>query len=528
MKAADIYKVIVENSRDGIAVIDNATGFFIEANKTFCAITDKEKNFLLSGKTVSSILPDSVPEADYKAYQKVLAGNADLFLRYYHFQQSTGGALYLKVQVTRVAAKGEGCSVLLLEDITESSYSNKKWKESELHFRHLFESSPVGLWEEDFSAAATYLESLKLIGLPRAEAQTFLEQHPDVILQCMSLVKIVDVNQVVLEQYRVTDKAHFLKHASEIIFTEESVVAAKSFLAAICSNADADMFEVAGTAVTGEKIYLQLKWNVTPGTGEYKYKRVILASIDITESKKTQKALEQASARLETIVDTIDGIVWTAHPETLNLNFISKSVQDITGYSSDQFLGREMYKFNFDFYADQKQMDRFRRKIMKGIPGTLEYPIKTKSGEEKWLQVNVSFIKEGEAVQLILGIVIDITMLKKSKNELNQSMKVLSDQNKRLLNFSYIVSHNLRSHSSNILSLCELINHTKDAEEKEGLIRLLGEVAKLLHNTMEGLNEVAGIQSSVAIPKEALNLRDYIDNCYYVLSDRITLKKFGL
>ena len=50
---------------------------------------------------------------------------------------------------------------------------------------------------------------------------------------------------------------------------------------------------------------------------------------------------------------------------------------------------------------------------------------------------------------------------------------MVTEQNKRLLNFSYIVSHNLRSHTANIQSLAIHIKESKNPKEKQKLIRKL-------------------------------------------------------
>ena len=74
-----------------------------------------------------------------------------------------------------------------------------------------------------------------------------------------------------------------------------------------------------------------------------------------------------------------------------------------------------------------------------------------KSGRTVWVNIIVSKLwKENENPTYNIAIVEDITEKKRAEEELKQSFEIVSEQNKRLLNFSYIVSHNLRSHTSNI------------------------------------------------------------------------------
>ena len=98
------------------------------------------------------------------------------------------------------------------------------------------------------------------------------------------------------------------------------------------------------------------------------------------------------------------------------------------------------------------------------------------------------------------------------------------EQNKRLLNFSYIVSHNLRSHTSNINSISTLLENENDESEREELISLLKKVSESLNETMYNLNEVINIQSNTHLNKEKLNLNLYITNTINVLSEQIHIK----
>ncbi|WP_169818756.1 PAS domain-containing sensor histidine kinase [Niabella ginsenosidivorans] len=525
METANIYKAIFENDRDGFAVVDNITGFFVDVNKTFCSITGKEKAFLLSQKGMAEVVPSRILKSDNNKYQQVLKGASNGFEKIYWYRKKEGEPGCIKVRVAPLKPEWGSYSLIVIEDITEIQFSKRKWKESEMHFRHLFDSSPVGLWEEDFSDVVDFLESRHLIGQQRSQVKQYLDAHPDVVHKCLSLVKIIDVNQAVLDQYKIADKVYFLKNINTILASQKGFAAAQSFLTAICVNADSDMHESEGVTATGEKIDFQLKWHVTPGIGRRRYQRVILASIDITGMKKVNRALEDASSRIATIINTIDGIVWTADPLTCRVNFMSEKIQEITGYPKEAFVGRELFTTTPGFYVNPELMSVFRQKVSMGMPDILEYQIINKNGQVCWLRNSISFIKEGEKVQLILGIAIDITAIKKSRMELSRSMEVLRKQNKRLMNFSYIVSHNLRAHSSNILSLCELILHTKDETERQELISLLEEVAQQLHNTMQGLNEVTNIHTAERIPLEKLNLYDYINNCFDVLEDRAAEKE---
>lgn len=126
--------------------------------------------------------------------------------------------------------------------------------------------------------------------------------------------------------------------------------------------------------------------------------------------------------------------------------------------------------------------------------------------------------------QVILTTV-DITDLKSSKEELRKSLEKLDHQNKRLLDFSYIVSHNLRSHASNIQSLTDLILSSQDIEEKKELVIYLHKVVKILGSSIDALNDVVTINADVDVSQQQVKLREAVDKTVHVLSDKIRQKE---
>jgi PAS domain S-box-containing protein len=147
-------------------------------------------------------------------------------------------------------------------------------------------------------------------------------------------------------------------------------------------------------------------------------------------------------------------------------------------------------------------------------------------GKECWVRTigEYNYNYEGRAVSMF-GTIQDITESKLMELELNNSYNVAREQNNRLLNFSYIVSHNLRMHAVNIQSLLELINEAETETEKTELMTHVKTTSGQLNETLHHLNDVVAMQSTVSLEVKSVSLNTYVKNAIGLLKTKIDEKQ---
>ena len=64
--------------------------------------------------------------------------------------------------------------------------------------------------------------------------------------------------------------------------------------------------------------------------------------------------------------------------------------------------------------------------------------------------------------------------------DVQNAVNLLSDQNKRLQNFAYIVSHNLRSHTGNLQFMVNLHDQTDEADDKKEIFAHIKSISESL------------------------------------------------
>lgn len=219
--------------------------------------------------------------------------------------------------------------------------------------------------------------------------------------------------------------------------------------------------------------------------------------------------------------------VGIAKIDTMTGKFITVNDEygKIVGYSTDELLDTDFQSITHssDLELDLKMMSDLKKGLINDFH--IEKRYISKSGNIVWVNLFVAALwKKQNKIINHIAIVENITEKKKAEEELNQSFMLVSEQNQRLLNFSYIVSHNLRSHTSNIQLISDLLENSKSKEEQDEMITLLKKVSQSLDETMRNLNEVVNIRNNINLKIENLNLNNFIENTLSLLKPQIENK----
>ena len=85
-----------------------------------------------------------------------------------------------------------GRVLLTTEDITDREDARRAEAEQRRQAEGIFQHSPVSLWIEDFSRIRTLIEDIRERGI--TDFRTFMDVHPEFVRQCMSEIRVIDVN----------------------------------------------------------------------------------------------------------------------------------------------------------------------------------------------------------------------------------------------------------------------------------------------------------------------------------------------
>ena len=241
--------------------------------------------------------------------------------------------------------------------------------------------------------------------------------------------------------------------------------------------------------------------------------------------KLQEGELIQSELKFRTIFD--QAAIGIARLDSISGKILETNAKyaELFGYTADALTGFDYMQLTHpeDIQEDYNNMQRINSGEISEY--TLNKRVITKNGEIVWVKLTVSTLrKNGLGPEEHVALMDDITEKRLSELKLNKSYEMVMDQNKRLLNFSYIVSHNLRSHSSNIQAILNLYELAESEDEKESYFQLLSKVGAALDRTLFDLNEVVSIQSNTDLIVEPILVSAYFKMTLELLQVKVQKK----
>ena len=228
---------------------------------------------------------------------------------------------------------------------------------------------------------------------------------------------------------------------------------------------------------------------------------------DIDSKKRAELKYQQASDRLAVATKAAHVGIWDYNVAENSLVW-DDNMYSLYGIKKEDFSG--VYEA-WETAVHPDDQEEGKRRIQMAISGEKEFDTEFRV---VWPNGEVRFIrafaitqrgKDGKALNMI-GTNWDITEIRKAENKLKNLLDISSEQNKSLMNFAHIVSHNLRSHSSNLSMLMGFLSKEQDENEKERLISMLDEAAESLNETVQHLNEVVQVKTAANEKMKPVNL----------------------
>lgn len=223
---------------------------------------------------------------------------------------------------------------------------------------------------------------------------------------------------------------------------------------------------------------------------------------DITDIRVSEQAREQADANLLMIIDLIPQSIFVRTFDGRYL-FVNKTFAATYGLTPEELMDRAD---RGEIEVDEMFLQYDKEVITTGISQTIpELKYTGPDGSVRvYYELKVPFTVPGKNETAVLGVVLDIT-------EQRAITANLLQRNKDLEQFSYIISHNLRSPVVNILGMAEVLETTEVTEQEgKSLLKNIKFSVKKLDRVINDLNYILEFKNHDKQQKEWVDFAELV------------------
>lgn len=371
------------------------------------------------------------------------------------------------------------CPLITEEDILYSLAIRNisERKEAETNYHRISErlsiatnAGKIGIWEYNFESKSIYWDAITYQHFGLVEGQ-----GDDLDTYCKSVVHPEDLFHVFREMKLAIKEARDARFEVRLILPDQPI----RFL-----------------MITG----------IFERNGTNRAVRMTGTCLDITELKIAQMGLQR---REESFMGAFANSAIGMALVDLNGQFmkVNNSMCESLGYTSAELIGLTFQEITYpdDLNKDLKLLDETLRNQRDSYQIDKRYF--HKNGNVVAVILTVTAVKDiyGELSHFISQI-IDITPRIEADKKMVLLVEVTKGQNESLMNFAHIVSHNLRSHTTNLSMLTNFLQKEEDVAEREHITNMLLNASESLSETVQHLNDVVQVKFNILEEQKSVNL----------------------
>ena len=200
--------------------------------------------------------------------------------------------------------------------------------------------------------------------------------------------------------------------------------------------------------------------------------------LEISERTRVEGALRISQQKFETLVNSIDGVVWEADSNSFQFSFVSQQAERLLGYPREQWLEPGFWQQHI--HPDDQLLAHDLR--FKGLgqekSNQFEYRMVSSDGRVVWIREISSFVVERGEPQAVRGVLLDITEAKHADEELELLNRRLLESSRHagMAEVATGVLHNVGNvlNSVNVSStlICDQVRNSKASRLKDVVLLL--------------------------------------------------------
>ena len=229
---------------------------------------------------------------------------------------------------------------------------------------------------------------------------------------------------------------------------------------------------------------------------------------DISERKAKVKELQEYKERIDDIFNNIGDIVWSMSWPDLKVDFISKPVENLIGYSKEKFK-KKGFMTRITHHEDKHIHSKALKELKEQGYTEREFRINLKDGSVRWIydEQYMVYDDKGNPVK-VRGIMRDITERKEKERQLKY--KTFHDELTGLYNRTFLAQEMERLDTERQLPIStimvdinglKIINNTYGHEEGDRVLKKAAEILESVVRDEDILARYGGDEFVILLPQ---------------------------
>jgi PAS domain S-box-containing protein len=308
-----------------------------------------------------------------------------------------------------------------------------------------------------------------------------------------------------------------------VIYKDDLPMVLRTLHEAIVKGTEGDNLEFRCNHKNGTIPWMSVSWK--QAYDDFGNRIGVRASgVDITQKKLANENSRMACERYNIVTKAISDTIWEWDIVNDKMHY-NAGIYKMFGYTETEVGGiAEWWKTRIH-EEDIAMVSAKLQEVFDGVVNQvqMEYRFLCADNTYKFILDRAFLVlnEKGEKVRMI-GVMQDVSDRKKNELELKNLLETTTNQNTRLRNFAYIVSHNIRSHSANISALFNFIEEANSRAEKVELNKMLRKSICKLEETISNLNDIVTIQNDTKKEKVKIFLHSETEKTKEAVNAMIT------
>ena len=381
-----------------------------------------------------------------------------------------------------------------VENLRERDRAEGRLRESEEHFRGLFENSEVSVWNEDLSEVRKALNKLDFDDVTDLR-QYLKSNNKQAAGEMAAMVKVLNVNDATLQLFGAKTEDEFLTQFHKN-FDSGAMDVFIDELCAIWDKKKSFRSEASYRTLDGRDVKAIIFLPI-PATQEG-FQSVPVSIIDITERKQIEEDLRISNERFYKTFQSSPSSILLTKLDTGEFIDANQTFERDFGYSNEEIIGKTV--FDIGLWKNPADRERIKPLLLKHESvHKPELEFIRRSGETAIVDAQFVLLRTGDE-EFDMSTFVDITEKKRLAEELEDHRHHLED----------LVEERTSQ-------LCEAQKRSEAANQAKSTF-----LANMSHEIRTPMNAIIGLthllQQSVATPEQADRLTKIGSSTQHLLS----------